>query len=287
MSFILEALKRAERSRRPGPRDRMHYLLPPLKERRQRFWPWVWVGGALLANAVVVGVVLRSRGASETPLRPAPPAAVAAAPAATALAPSVPQPQPVPEPPRETKPLPSAAPVASVAEPVTRPVDRTPPKQPEAARPATELAVRQPSAELRSPPQATAPRPSAPPVQLLPSTAPLPAETPPPAPRETAALRAPALTTPPPAVVKPPAPEPRAAPVEELPSEERQALPKLELNAHVYADDPAQRLVFINGQTYRTGQRIGGSGGPLVKEITPEGAVIDYGHGVVKLKAER
>jgi hypothetical protein len=84
-----------------------------------------------------------------------------------------------------------------------------------------------------------------------------------------------------------PSAEARYAPAEESAAEERPAPPRLEMSAHVFAEQPGQSFVFINGQSYRAGQRIGGSAGPLVKEITPEGAVIDYGHGLLRLQAER
>ena len=48
--------------------------------------------------------------------------------------------------------------------------------------------------------------------------------------------------------------------------------PPLHLDLHIYADDPARRAVFINGDKYREGDQIGN--GPLVHEIVPEGAVL-------------
>ena len=66
--------------------------------------------------------------------------------------------------------------------------------------------------------------------------------------------------------------------VSELPPEARGDLDKLEINGHVYTEDPGQRLVFINLRTYRAGDRIG-TNGPVVKEITPDGAILDYGAG--------
>jgi len=57
----------------------------------------------------------------------------------------------------------------------------------------------------------------------------------------------------------------------------RQGLPALEINGHVYAENPQQRFVFINWQAYREGDRIGGSQGPLLERITPEGVVVDFG----------
>jgi general secretion pathway protein B len=49
----------------------------------------------------------------------------------------------------------------------------------------------------------------------------------------------------------------------------------LHLDLHVYYDDPARRLVFINGSKYREGERI--DDGLRVAEIVPDGVVLDDG----------
>lgn len=49
----------------------------------------------------------------------------------------------------------------------------------------------------------------------------------------------------------------------------------LKLELHVFSDEPARRFVFVNGQKYREGERIGD--GPRVAEIVPEGVVMDDG----------
>ncbi|MEL7186009.1 MAG: general secretion pathway protein GspB [Pseudomonadota bacterium] len=54
----------------------------------------------------------------------------------------------------------------------------------------------------------------------------------------------------------------------------RVSLPPLHLDIHVFSDTPADRFVFINMSKYREGARI--TEGPLVNEITPEGAVLDH-----------
>ena len=52
------------------------------------------------------------------------------------------------------------------------------------------------------------------------------------------------------------------------------SLPELTVDLHVFAADPAKRAVFINGRRYTQGARI--AEGPLVEEITPEGAMLSY-----------
>ena len=68
-----------------------------------------------------------------------------------------------------------------------------------------------------------------------------------------------------------------------LPYEIKEKLGKLQINVHSYSKDPAERLVFINMHRYKVGDKIG-EGGPLLKEITPNGVIIDYGEGEVRLQ---
>lgn len=51
-------------------------------------------------------------------------------------------------------------------------------------------------------------------------------------------------------------------------------LPELSVDLHIYADDPAKRAVFINGRRYTQGATI--AEGPVVEEITRDGAVLNY-----------
>jgi hypothetical protein len=69
----------------------------------------------------------------------------------------------------------------------------------------------------------------------------------------------------------------------ELPYEIKEKLGKLQINVHSYSKDPAERLVFINMHRYKVGDKIGESG-PLLKEITPDGVIIDYGEGEARLQ---
>ena len=51
-------------------------------------------------------------------------------------------------------------------------------------------------------------------------------------------------------------------------------LPELTIDLHIYTDDPAKRAVFINGRRYTQGAHI--AEGPIVEEITSDGAVLSY-----------
>jgi len=51
-------------------------------------------------------------------------------------------------------------------------------------------------------------------------------------------------------------------------------LPDLHLDIHVYSAKPADRFVFINMSRYRENATL--TEGPLVREITPEGVILEY-----------
>ncbi len=51
-------------------------------------------------------------------------------------------------------------------------------------------------------------------------------------------------------------------------------LPDMHLDIHVYSGQPADRFVFINMSKYKERGTL--AEGPLVKEITPEGVILEY-----------
>ena len=51
-------------------------------------------------------------------------------------------------------------------------------------------------------------------------------------------------------------------------------LPDLHLDIHVYSEKPEERFVFVNMNKYRERARL--TEGPLVREITPEGVVLEH-----------
>ena len=52
------------------------------------------------------------------------------------------------------------------------------------------------------------------------------------------------------------------------------SLPDMHLDIHVYSGQPADRFVFVNMSKYGEGATL--SEGPAVKEITPDGVVLEY-----------
>jgi hypothetical protein len=70
--------------------------------------------------------------------------------------------------------------------------------------------------------------------------------------------------------------------ISELPFDMREKLGRLQINVHSYSENPDERLVFINMQHLKVGDRIG-ENGPILKEITPKGVIIDYGEGQARV----
>jgi len=51
-------------------------------------------------------------------------------------------------------------------------------------------------------------------------------------------------------------------------------LPDMHLDIHVYSGEPAERFVFVNMSKYKENATL--DEGPRVREITPEGVILDY-----------
>lgn len=60
----------------------------------------------------------------------------------------------------------------------------------------------------------------------------------------------------------------------ELRSQGVLSLPDMHLDIHVYSARPADRFVFVNMTKYTEGGRL--AEGPAIREITPDGVVLDY-----------
>jgi general secretion pathway protein B len=73
--------------------------------------------------------------------------------------------------------------------------------------------------------------------------------------------------------VQPVAPQAAAMPgADELIA--RGGMPALHLDLHVYATQPPQRFIFVNSRKYKEGDTL--AEGPLVEQITPDGAVLNF-----------
>ncbi len=77
-----------------------------------------------------------------------------------------------------------------------------------------------------------------------------------------------------PVEAKIPSPENKIYNVMELPTPIQQGLPAFAISAHIYSNDPASRMVKINGQMMREGQDL--AAGLKLDEITPNGVIFSY-----------
>jgi len=317
MSFILDALKRAERDRRlerPPDLKAVYEETPPPRRAVQ---PWLWVSSAFLVGAAAVVFFLWPD--AQAPSRPdqptqtvtirsnvvkAPPAKTPAAPARP-VSPPVKTVQPAEPPPVQTArtqpPSPSAGP--SVPSSRAKASGR-------AAQQPSESSVPTPSEAPREMPsglleifaaKSRAKRGSPPPEEPVKSAIPVPsvseAPTAEPEKRPSIVMDTPAKPAALPAETVPALPGDKGVSYDtdqlaaiplysELPTEVREKLGKLEINVHSYSENPAECLVFINMRKLKVGDAIG-EDGPVLKQITPEGAVIDYGEGQVRLRVWR
>ncbi len=253
MSYILDALKKADRERSLAKVPSLTTVQVPVHVPGGRAAVWIaaiaLTGGGLAAwflwpSPVRLPVAPRGPGASvEAP-----------APVESLTLERTPSPpvSPVVPGPRATTSLP-------VVPPAPLPSEATRLPQPEVPVTSRQIRphTRQPSKASPLPPEPTAPVP-------IPQT-PVPA----PAPQrpETSAQseRAPA----------PPAPVPMVAPPA-TPTQTtlREASAKLTLDVFVYTDVEADRMVIIGGRRYVKGQLVDGL--YLLEDITPEGAVLSY-----------
>ncbi|HEY3067719.1 MAG TPA: general secretion pathway protein GspB [Methylomirabilota bacterium] len=298
MSYILDALRKAERDRQTTPVPTIDAVHAPfLVERTIRFWPWL-VAGALAVNVVVLVAVFRPRGVDvPTPTVPAPMVAAPAGPAtAQAVAPTTPVERAAPS----SAPAPATAPATAPSRvaagdgpavtqaPRATETDATPAAPPRIVNPPVVAAVpktHQPAHEAEPSPRAEAPKADSaePTKRQAPASRPGDAVAAPTAPRvrvdEAPAKRSDGAAPGAPAAPAPPAAgarrtEATAPGLQDLPASFRESAPKLRLEVLLYSDAPAERMVFINGRKYREGDTVEGKA--VVESIVRDGAVLSY-----------
>jgi len=249
MSYILDALKKAERERRRVQVPTLSTLHPTDPVARRHVWPWA-VAGALLVNAGLLVVLFW------IPLMPPRPRTEPGARPETTAPVAVPD-WPVPQ---------TKQPAGAEPRPVEKTILKVPKASEEAAPPRQKTPVARMPAERQSPPE----RPAEARVTVAPEAAPAEVTSP--------ALRASQPARPGPA---PPSAEVRlpvqAAPTQpsrESPAGLRDAFAGMRLDALVYSEVAAERMVFINGGKYLQGQVVDGK--YVVEGITPDGAILTY-----------
>lgn len=249
MSYILDALKKADRERNLAKVPTLTTVHVPVLTTGRRVGVWA-----------VVLTVLAGGGLFLWMMRPSPPAApVPVAASRTGGGTAVPVRVAEPPPPAAPEPAaaatPSSSPVPGVPAPPVKSVGA-------GKRPAPPTVVESPPARP-SAPRVPAPE-AAPPEQ---TQAALDAVAPPMPPLP---VRPEALPSQ--GAGRPGAPAPPAPPAD--PAMLRAALAKMTLDVFVYTDVEADRLVVINGRRYTKGQYVEGL--YLIDNITPEGVALSY-----------
>ena len=254
MSFILDALKKADRERNLNKVPTLTTVHIPVYATGRRVAMWA-VAGALLGGAALVWWLRPPTEAPVPTVQPRPSVAVN-------------------PPARQTDPKrePASGAVASLSPTV---LPESVPSRPSAApRPgAQRQAERDRTAGLRPNPPAPKPLPQPPsvpiqseirqtrPVELAPPV--LPSPRPEAQPNVEASL--------PPSAVVPPA-RPPASPA---PPALQEAVSKMTLDVFVYTDVETDRMAVINGRRYVKGQLVDGL--YLVEGINPDGVALKYG----------
>ncbi|MEC4718486.1 general secretion pathway protein GspB [Noviherbaspirillum sp. CPCC 100848] len=244
MSYILDALKKAEAERHGGPRAAGP--IPPsfhVHAQRQPLWrrPWVW---SVLSAAAVVGAGMIWMGGAPAPETPAQATqATPPAPAASST-PAPGSPPPVAQAPAPAAQQPSPAPAAAPTPPLAQAPARAP-----------EVPVEKPRAAERKPVE-----------KKMPETA-KPARKP----RQEDTKAAAAPTTP----EKPrPAPEPPVGTLRDLPAQIQQEVPQYSVGGYIYSASKADRSILINKRLLREGDEI--APGFKLETMTPSGMILNY-----------
>lgn len=238
MSYILDALRRAEAERGRGAVPGIHTQAMPAPGAppgADRSGP---ANLLVIGSAVVAVAALAAGGTWWAMQRNAPASGVAVASAPQVLAPAA-APAPVAAPP--AMPAPMAPPAAAPVEPPPAPVAGTP------------------LVPARVEPRPVAQQRVAEPVREKPAVAAPPART-----RDAEAQRepAPAARAQPPAATAAPAVTAAAAPANgpvfaqnELPTSVREQLPVLQVTGATYSNNPAHRMAIVNGQVLQEGDQ--------------------------------
>ena len=276
MSYILDALQRADQERSLGQVPKLDMALQPALAGQRRSWLPTALLVMVIASLVASAGWLYEAGAFNGILgsnNVQPPETT------TALAkppPAAPAPQPVVK--QETAAIAEAP--ASQSDEASPQASSQPPRetlQPAAA--VVTAAATRPEPQLAARPE---PAPAKPVIPDRPPTAYKPEET----------NRSPRLPTPTVAPAPPPSwarngnsrsPEPAARERVStksmtsylgLPKATRDNIPALNMNAHVFSTNPARSFVLINSKRYRIGDFL--AEGPELVDILPDGAVLEH-----------
>ena len=252
MSYILDALRRADSERERGAIPGLHARPLPfgsssgLHGRDVKRWVWIGVG---VLGAVVCVVAWNWLFA---PVSPDPAQVVAAPPAPVATAPA-----PVAAARAALPSIPSVATAVAAQAPVNAARQTRTERSAPASRPAPERVAPPPARrEQAAAPAATG---TESPVAAAPAAA---------------AVQSRTLAAPAPAA--PPVPEPsdRVHAIAELPEGIRRELPQLAIGGSMYSENAANRMLIVNGQLLQEGAQLAPD--LLLQQIKPRAAVLSY-----------
>lgn len=250
MSYILDALRKADAERERDPATRGIHAQPVAAAPADRFTNagsrrWTWVLALAAAALAVAGwQVVMAPAALSTIDRAAGPVGLPAV---------VVTPQPVPGQTAETVAAPAAAASAvlpAAPAPVTAPAP-APAPTPAVIRDARKPATAAPAAAASAMAAASAATSTTASATATPATA-----TPP--------------SMPPPAAATPD----RVLAITELPADVQRELPKLAISGGVYSDNPAQRMLIVNGQVFNEGAEP--APGVQLEQIRAKTAVLKF-----------
>ena len=277
MSYILEALKKAQAERQLGNAPDIHapapVHVPAAAATASRKPLLIGLGAGAVAAALVMGIVWRSKmpGGEPAVLAQASTTAGnmavqgAAPPAAMAPAPAVP-----------------SVPVADVPPVVDMQVAPSAPPRASQMNGAAALTPQAPSPVAAPAPPPAAARPAAPPASAASAAPRIPAASPAPAIARDAApeavyLPAPARAPEPPAALAratDPVAEETLRTLQQLPEAIQREVPKIAVGGYIYSPNPADRLLLIDKTLRREGEEV--APGLLLERLMPKYAVMNY-----------
>lgn len=275
MSYILDALRRADSERERGRIPGIHALpMPPALDEATaapRAARWVWALGA--TGTLLAGVLAWVLASPETPTRQPPQALSPATPAP--IRPLLADPAAVPAvPPTVLARDDASARPASTTAAATATPGTTLTRDTGASATLATPGAPPTSAASGAPPTSATSATSATPVAVgaspITREAAAPAQT-----ARTAAAGPAAAPGPGPSLAV--GPEPRIQALHELPEEVRRAIPPLVVNGSVYSKNPADRFLIVNGQIVRESEPVAPD--VMLEKIGPRAAVLNsHGH---------
>jgi general secretion pathway protein B len=267
MSYILDALRRADSERDRGAIPGVHAQPVPMHWRipRGKRPMRAWLGALIGLSVVVLGAFAWHLVGRETPPNVAPTAALPALPPSPSAAPTA-APAAAPAAPPATPPGPAPTATAT-ANPAPSPA--TPGPTPPPAVTATPSPAAAPRAAKAPERPRVAATPGAEPVPR--KAAPAPAAEPPTV-AEGPSLRAASKSEP--AAAPAATPESRVYAQHELPQDVRRQLPQLSFGGSMYSENPASRMLIVNGQLVHEGATI--APGLSLEQIKLRSAILRF-----------